>query len=220
MNPEPTFSCGLLLAALACGGCSGHDESLPAPPPATTSAPTDVAQSHKANMRFKRDLRLRNDFAAALELDPDDLCNELDRYSCTDVAHRVALGGVQPYDLGIVEPAAATGATTPLVVERIALAACSERVDRDLSAPASAVIFADLPVDAGGAIADIGHASVAGALQRLYRRALQRNPSSGELDHLRGFYSDVAARTPDDAARKWATLSCFVVLTSMESLFY
>ena len=177
----------------------------------------DLAKSAKANVRFKRNLRIRNDFAQALSLDPAEVCTELGQYSCTDFVHQISLGGVEPYVLGLNEPTDDTTTTTPIAVERVALFACTERVKRDFSGTAE--IFVDLPM-ADGRLLDPDAEEVGAAVDTLYKQALLRPATPAEIAHHRQLYADIAADGGPDAARDWAILSCFSVLTSMESLFY
>jgi hypothetical protein len=180
----------------------------------------ELARSAKANVRFKRNVRLTNDFAQALALAPGELCKELGLYSCTELVHPLAVGGVDPYNLGLYEPLPFTGATSPIVMDRVALAACVKRVEADLAAPADAVIFRGLSPGADGKLASLETAEVKAALDTLYKRALLRPIDEGELATLKGLYRDVEASGKPAAAKSWMELSCFAVLTSVESLFY
>lgn len=244
MFPDVTF--GRLAAPLLALGLVGNvacssDETLTPPPPGippatnnntgnnnagnnntgnnnTENPPVvELAKSAKANVRFKRNLRIRNDFAQAMGLEPGEVCTELGQYSCTDVVHTISLGGVEPYVLGLNEPGDDTTATTPIAAERVALFACSERVRRDLGGDAQ--IFRDLPI-ADGRLLDPDAEAVATAIDTLYKRALLRAATPAEIAHHRQLYLDISADGEADAARDWAVLSCFSVLTSMESLFY
>lgn len=219
----------LLLVAVALTACDGDttDGNKTAGPPddtTTTQSPTPppeptVARSHKALVRFKRDVRLRNDFAQALGLEPDELCTELGLYDCVDDVHGVALGGLRPYDLGINEPAPDTGATAPLVVERIAINGCALRTERDFDDLSNALIWHDLAVDEVGLLEDVNAIETYETLRTLYRRALLRDPTLNEIGHHVNLYEDLASESLEPA-RDWATLSCFAVLTTTESLFY
>ena len=102
-------------------------------PESTEIIKEGVRTSARGNLRFKGPERLANDFAAALDLRPSDVCNELGQYPCATFVHNVALGGVDPYGPGLYEPSGITAVTTPLAVERMALAACTRRVDADLT---------------------------------------------------------------------------------------
>jgi hypothetical protein len=194
---------------------------------------SEFPESGKANVRFKKVERLRNDFARALELAPDRLCNELGLYSCTDNAwvpgnrsvdlrvgvHTIALGGVEPYVIGIRDSFDRTTITTPNAVERLAFMGCEQRVTQDL-AGATGVIFRDLGINADGAIPDLEAGGVRGSIERLYYRALLREPRDTEVEHLKQLYRDVEATNEPGPARDWAILACFSVLTTMEALFY
>jgi len=175
--------------------------------------------SKKANLKFKGNERIRNDFARALGLDPKDVCKELGAFSCTHLVHQVALGGVEPYFLGLNEPLPFTTVTTPIATERVALAACGNRVDRDLADTDSALIYVGLDIDASGSLTNSNDPAMAAAVDTLYKRALQREPTDNEVSELTGFYAAVEAKSARPA-RDWAVLSCFAVMTTMEQLFY
>ncbi len=175
-----------------------------------------LARSDKARVRWKGEPILRSELASALALPGADLCKELGTFDCFSV-HRVALGGVEPYTLGINEPFPDTAVTAPLAIERVALSGCRTRVDLDLATPASAVIFRDLP---GDALPDLDAPAVRGAIDRLYARFTSRAPHEDEARALLDLYADVTAANEPRPARAWAILSCFAVATSIESLFY
>lgn len=205
------------LAAAALGGACDADRTIGAPPDQGVVSPSLHPQ-----VKFKRSQRLQNDIARALDIAPDQVCNELGLYSCTQEVHRVALGGVAAYDMGLFEPLPSTALTTPMAVERVAMAACVTRADQDLSAgPAGeALIFAHLDIDERGRLANIQDHAVADAIDTLYKRALQRRASAREIAHLRRLYREIESRAGAQPARDWAVLSCFAVLTTMEQLFY
>ncbi len=202
--------------------------ACPAPPVAVgdpdaglfQDAGEPVAQSAKANVRFKRSTRLANDFAQALGLAPAALCKELGLYSCTELVHPLALGGVDPYAIGLYEPLPFTGATSPIVVDRVALNGCIQRVDLDLAAPAQALLFKGLTPDGAGRLPSLDAPAVRDALDTLYKRALLRPIAESEVAHLKQLYRDIEANGTATPAKAWMQLSCFAVLTSAESLFY
>ncbi len=148
----------LLLSAAcvltACPSPTPSKEDAGTPPPADAGTQENVARSSRNNLRFKGPERLTGDFAVALSLPPEQVCNELGQYPCTTSVHTVALGGVEPYGLGFYEPLPFTGATTPIAVDRVALAACIRRVTLDVTTPADAVIFGGIELDAQGRLAD------------------------------------------------------------------
>jgi hypothetical protein len=177
----------------------------------------DVAISPSPNLKFKGPARIAADLSQALEIDRDQVCAELGRFGCEEV-HEVALGGVEPYRLGLYTPLDRATATTPMAVERMAMSACVQRVDADLGG-ASPVIFGGLEIDDGGCLADPEAGVVAVAIKTLYERALLRPATESETEHLRDLYRDVEPGSAQPA-RDWAVLSCFAVFTSVEQLFY
>lgn len=221
VHPERGTVIRLLAGALLLAGACGGERRGDAPPPADEV----ITPSPTPRVKLKGSDRLRNDLSRALGLAPEDVCNELGQYSCTHMVHRVALGGSAPYDLGLFSPLPHTSLTTPIAAERVALAACVTRVDRDLGDNSNddqnpeAPIFAALDIDAGGRLdADAG--AVAAAVDTLYERAVQRRARPTEIAHLRQLYRDIEARGSERPARDWAVLSCFAVMTTMEHLFY
>ncbi len=178
---------------------------------ADDSAPR-MGVSTKGRVRFKGARRFARDLARALELDPGRVCLELGQYDCVGAVHTIALGGVEPYVLGVFAPTPETTATAPLAVERVVLSACGSRVDEDLAASE--------PLLFEGISSEPSEALRAAAVERLYRRALLRDPSSAERSALVGLFDEIAADGLPDAARDWAVLSCFTVLTGLEALFY
>ena len=177
------------------------------------------SRSAKGNLRFKGNERLTFDYSVALGIAPLELCNELGQYSCTFVVHPVALGGVDPYGHGLIEPSPVTLATTSMVVDRVALAACVKRVALDLATPATALIFKSLPVTAGRLSAPRGP-EVRAALTELAQRGWLRDPTEAELSILMQLNTDIEATGVPEPAKAWMQASCFAVLSSAESVFY
>ncbi len=179
---------------------------------------SDFGISAKGVVRFKRSERLTVDFGNALGLPYDVLCKELGLYSCSLFVHPLALGGVDPYVSGLYEPLPFTGVTSPIVVDRVALAGCSQRVKADLATPATAVIFKGVTVVDGKV--DASSAAAKTAIDTLYKRAIQRAPTESEVAHLVQLNADIVVSGKPEPGKAWLTLSCFAVLTSVESLFY
>jgi hypothetical protein len=203
-----TFS--LLTAASAC-----TDESKSGV--ASAPAPTEqVAASRQARVKYKSGARYANDLATALDLQRDAVCSELGRYDCVDEVHRIVLGGVEPYTLGVREPLPTIGVTAPIAQDRVALAACTERIERDLAA-SEPVFLTAVDVDAptpGQLEATAG---------RFYDRILRRAATPDEVSALAQFHSTVTnepGQSGATATRDWAILSCFMVATTLESIFY
>jgi hypothetical protein len=203
-----TFS--FLTAASAC-----TDE--PKDKVASDSVPTErVAASRQARVKYKSGARYANDLAAALDLQRDAVCRELGRYDCVDEVHRIVLGGVEPYTLGVREPLPSLGVTAPIAQDRVALAACTERIERDLAASEPVFLTA---VDAD--------APTPGQLEatagRFYDRILRRAATPDEVSALVQFHSTVTDGPGESGATAtydWAILSCFMVATTLESIFY
>ena len=223
MRPD-SFVPMLLAALLICSACP--------PPPATADAGpssddagtladggSSYATSSKGQLRFKGPERLTFDYAAALTLAPAQVCNELGLYSCTVFVHPLALGGVDPYGAGLYEAQPYTGATTPIVVERVALAGCAQRVALDAANPAAAAIFKDVKLS-GVKLANRYGPEVKAAIVSLYERALLRDPTDDELAALVKLSVDVEGTNSTTPALDWMKAACFVTLTSAEAVFY
>lgn len=200
-----TFS--FLAAANACKEESKEEALRPTEP---------VAASRHARVKYKSGARYANDLAEALDLPREAICRELGRYDCVDEVHRIVLGGVEPYTLGVREPMPSVGVTAPIAQDRVALAACAERIGRDLTA--SEPVF----------LKSIGmKAPTPGQLEetakRFYGRILRREATANEVSALVQFRStvtDEAGESGATATRDWAVLSCFMVATTLESIFY
>jgi hypothetical protein len=202
----------LLLLASCKHTAAGKDEEAPADVDSTDGA---LKVSAKGNVRFKRNERLANDLAQALGLSVTELCKEFDAYDCATDVHKVALGGVDPYAIGLYEPAPDTGASTTIAVDRVVLAACDKRAKGDFAAPAQAQVFIGL-----SAASTPDSAEASAAVTALYDRGLARAPTDAEREHLLQLFRDIAMTGTPAAAASWATLSCFAVLSSNEGLFY
>lgn len=178
---------------------------------------SDAVESAKARVKFKEQGRFVRDLAAALELPRNEVCKELGLYDCYEVAHRITLGGVEPYRRGIRDPLPVAPVTAPIAVDRVALSACSTRVDRDFDSPADASMF--------GELAELGatEETLERSARTIYDRVLRRDATSDEVDSLVAFYDeavDAVEGTDDEPAREWAIASCFAVATTLEGLFY
>ncbi len=182
--------------------------------------PEVTPTSAKATVRFKNGQRLQRELERALAIDGRELCKELGQYECFNI-HGVVLGNAEAFGVGLYKPLPSTTATSPLAAERVILAACTQRADADLGDPASALIFKNLAVDGDGRLEDADAPAVGEAIDMMYRQALSRRAKDSEIEHHRQLYRDIEARGIGDApTRDWAALSCFAVLTSLESLFY
>ena len=178
------------------------------------------AISSKAQVRFKRNERLANDVTIGLGLGANTVCNELGLYSCATIVHPLSLGGVDAYNIGLYEPVPFTGLTTPIVVDRIALSACTQRVSLDFNAAGTPMIFKGITFDAAGKLTNIESPEVSAALDLLYKKIVLRPPTAAEVAHLKQLYVDIVALNKPDPGKSWLTLSCFAVVSSVESVFY
>ncbi len=167
---------------------------------------------------WKRVAPLAADLATALALPADALCLELGVLPCTDV-HRVPLGGSDPIGTGLYTPPPRPLATSPLALDRLLLAACAERVTRDLAGPA--VVFTNvdlsLPLLDPSSAPSSDRAAMEADGRVLYQRLLMRDATDAELSILIDLAGPDASGTP--TAREWATLSCFAVGTTTEAIF-
>lgn len=172
-----------------------------APPP----SPVVDVSSRTAQLKRKDGARLARDFGQALALPVDDLCAELGQYDCAAQAHRIVLGGVEPYVLRVDEPLTVTPVAAPIAVDRLALSACGRRVETDF--------ISSTPVVFGGLVSG-DPSGVEAAVDELYDRLLGRAPDP----HERAALSEFAAGVPDP--RDVAALLCFAIATTSESIFY
>lgn len=175
----------------------------------------DVQVSSREALQWKRNAALENDLAAALSLQPDELCNELGQGSCTREIHHIALGGSDPLEVSLYEPLPKPLATTPVVVDRVVLSACARRYDLD--AEGDAVIFGDIvglseaPRPGTPANSDL--------LVALYHRFLSRDPTEAELESFDALF-DTSDGQPPPTPREFAIGSCFAIGTTTEFLFF
>ncbi|MFY0524133.1 hypothetical protein ACN28I_13495 [Archangium gephyra] len=218
MRPD---SLRVLLLSAACVLTACPSPTPPTPPaPVDPGPPAEVTRSSRNNLRFKGPERLALDFAAALSLPAEQVCNELGQYPCTTAVHTVALGGVEPYGLGFYEPLPFTGVTTPIAVDRVALAACGQRVTLDVTRPSEAVIFGGIGLDAQGRLASREGEPVKNAITALYQRALLRDPTEAEVGALVQLATDIESTSSPAPGRDWMKAACFAVLSSAESVFF
>jgi hypothetical protein len=206
-----TFS--FLTAVSACTSESKDRVPSDSVPPVPTE---QVAASRQERVKYKSGARYANDLAAALDLERDAVCRELGRYDCVDEVHRIVLGGVEPYTLGVREPLPSLGVTAPIAQDRVALAACTERIQRDLAA-SEPVFLTAVDVDAPTP------GQLEATASRFYDRILSRDATPDEVSALAQFHSTVSDEPGESGAtatRDWAILSCFMVATTLESIFY
>jgi hypothetical protein len=212
-----TFS--LLTAASGCTNKSNNTDSTDTDSTegvASEPAPTEqLAPSRQPRVKYKSGERYASDLADALDFDRNAVCRELGQYDCVDEVHRIVLGGVEPYTLGVRDPLPSIAVTAPIAQDRVALAACTQRIDRDLSA-SEPLFLKKIDVE------EPTPGELEAAARRFYDRILRRAATSDEAKTLAQFHSTVSSETDDGATatRDWAILSCFMVATTLESIFY
>ncbi len=209
----PAGVAAALLAVVVAGACHSDTTEILQP---TAAADAQVEPSRAPRPKYKTGERYASDLAAALDLPREAICRELGIYDCVGEAHRIVLGGVEPYTLGVREPLAQLPVTAPIAQDRVALSACAERIERDLEGP-EALLLADVDV----AVPTSEQLEL--AVGRLYERLLLRDADAHELRALGDFYStvrDVGGAAGREATRDWGILACFAVATTFESIFY
>lgn len=178
---------------------------------AQEAAPT----SPDPRVKFKDGERYLRDLAESLEIPRSEICLELSRYDCADKAFRIVLGGVDPYEIRIMQPLDQASLASPIAFDRVALQVCSNRVAKDRADPATAVLFKPA---AGRPDADWR----AALTDRIYDRILRRDADAGERQRMAAFLEGLEARTgrsPKGQADQ-TVLACFALASSAEAAFY
>ena len=175
----------------------------------------EIAKSTRAELQWKRNTALQRDLMRALELTDEQVCNEQGRGSCTREVHHISLGGADPLELGMYEALPDTLATTPVVVDRVVLSACTQRAQLDREG--TPVVFLGLDLSAAEAPRP-DEPAFEKVVTALYRRLLSRDPDPGELSTLERMTVD--ADGEPISAYDFAVLSCFAIGTTTEFLFY
>ncbi|HWN71686.1 MAG TPA: hypothetical protein VNM90_28810 [Haliangium sp.] len=198
----------LVLLGSACGP---DDDGMPmvTPPPAACEGDAPAPES----LQWKRISALENDLMSALDLAREEVCNELGLYRCA-LVHLVPLGSANPFGASLYEAVAEPLATTPAAVDRIVLAACIGRVQRDRQAAPQ--VFTHFPLE--GQAPAAGAPEIAAMIQDLYRRFLQRDPTAEEIAMVSELAVDDAGAPV--AAADFAKLACFTIGTTTEFLFF
>jgi hypothetical protein len=192
-----------LVAAVlaACGGGKTSEAEV-------VAVAKDFKVSNRNVLQWKRAAAIEADLARALALSNDELCKELSDKNCIRDVHLVPMGGNEPYVSGLMKPSVEPLATTPAVIDRVLLSACSTRADRD--AHGKPEVFTKLKFDQPLPAAD--DPAIHDTVVTLYRRLLARDPSSDELELV----ASLAVEEPRD----FAALACFTIGSSSEFLFF
>lgn len=183
-----------------------------------TPQPAQDTTSGLVPVQRKRAQLIRDTLAKALKVPKQALCNELNRIPCIDMVHRVSLGGVAAYRNSQYHYPKEIAITSPISFERVVLSACTFRAGNDFKTPEAGVIFKDIETTIDGRLVD--NKAIDEAITRLYQRGLTRNPTAAEVAALRGLYQEIYDEEPNGAALNWMILTCFSVLSGIESAFY
>lgn len=192
MRPDHRLLAVLML--LGCGSADDLPERVTSARPRVTAKTGDV---------------LAADLAEALWLPRESVCRELGTIDCFE-AHRIALGGVEPYRKGIQEPLPVAPTTAALSVERVALRACEGRIEAELGGDVRLL---------GPVLERDDRAARERVAASLVDRLLRRQATPEETTILADLWDEVTA-TSTDPSRDGPVLACFVVATSLEHLFY
>ncbi|MEM6369435.1 MAG: hypothetical protein AAGD10_04930 [Myxococcota bacterium] len=186
-------------------------------PPPPDLGPLPPAASRP--LQFKRFDQLREELGRILDLPAASVCVELGRYSCTDDAHRVVLGGAKAIGANIYWGDSVPGPTTPVAFERVVLSACAQRAQLEVEMPPDnrAFLVAAELVDGG---LDPRSTGAMEAVHRLFRGGLLREANSVELEAAVQIYDEISAVNRLDPAMTWFQAICAGVLSSTEFAFY
>lgn len=168
-----------------------------------------TAKTGPETLIWKRYRAFEDTLARGLALTKEQVCQELGQSSCIDKIHLTVLGGNEPYVNAQYERAAAPSVLTTVAIERIALAACDERLKLDKQAGNAAVVFKHWPLTAP----KITREQVESQVRDLYRRLLARDPEVNELRASREILD------MNLSAEKTALGLCFAIASQAENVF-
>lgn len=202
---------------------AGDGGTDPDPDVAVDAGPgpaVQVTPSTRNDLLWKRYRAFEQGLGEALNLAPNQICEELGRYDCIEQVHLVALGGNDPFLQGMHEPLPSPTATTPVAVERLILSACDNAVDVDATRGVP-LVFLDLNLATDAPPLDLSDQAqslaVDDTITSLYRRLLARDPLPAERAVVRRLVED----DPDPMLpRELALLACYVIGTTAENVFF
>ncbi len=198
----------VLIAILSLSSCSSDDAGNgPEVPPQGASCDTQAPAPE--SLQWKRTRAFTHDLMSALELQESQVCSELGDIPC-DELHRFALGSSDPFGATVYERPGQPSVVTPLAMERVVLAACSNRVALDVAGP-DRVVFTS--IDLAAASLDSEADAVGEQIRALYRRLLRRDATEEEV----AIVAELAA--PEVSAATFSQLACFSIATTTEFLF-
>jgi hypothetical protein len=192
---------------------SAPRDSEDAPPAAEEDRGEDLQRSLHSSLQWKRYATFENDLAAALELDPKELCNEFGTEPCVRGVHLSPLGG---HDIatGLLESPPEPLVTTPTAVERIVLSACLARVAKESEQATEVFGGVSMAEPAPAPASEEAHELV----RSLTRRFLARDPSEAEGDVLSALALEPGGKARPAAT--FATLVCLALGSATEFLFF
>jgi hypothetical protein len=124
--------------------------------------------------------------------------------------HVTALGGNNAFLAGVLDALPGPIVTTVIALERFALAACGERVARDVAGPP--VVFSS--IDLASAAVTSTSPGVEATIVELYKRFLARTPTAAELAGALSLLDGAPI-----SGAQFARLACFMVATLPEFAF-
>lgn len=191
-----------------------------APPSAGEPVTGTQVESVKPALKIKDYRQLEADLSANLALTTEELCNELDEFSCLQTVHTLTLGGVSPDKQSIYIPNELSSISAPIALDRVVYSACGARVRKDFSNPSTAVLFGSLNLD-GNRLADPNSSETRSVIEELFKRAFLRVPNATEVEGLLALYEEIAADPNEQQpASSWAWATCYAIFTSVEFVFY
>ncbi|SMF51689.1 hypothetical protein [Pseudobacteriovorax antillogorgiicola] len=163
----------------------------------------EFPEAPSAYYKLKPSKLLARDLSAALNMSLEALCQDQGDRPCFQDIHNISLGGVAPYKSAIYT-AKAISSRSAIAMERSALIACRNRVEKDLTSSQDSVILHDRP-------------SV--MISQAFQRILSRDPTPSEIDTQLNLLkrTKVTSAAPK---RDWGLLLCYSLVTSTEFLFY
>ena len=218
-NPDRGGARRLTQIAAGLAGCLSLIVTTPvlAATAAATPAKAAAGTSTDPKVKLRDGQRLLQDLSDGLQIPRDEICRELAKFDCANDAFRIVLGGVEPYDVRVLEPLDHASLAGPIAFDRVALHVCTSRVTKDIAEPAKALIYKPAASKGAATRAWMDTTTVA-----LYDRLLQRPATAAEKSEMADFYKTVSNGRTDNAAiqKDWTVLSCFAVASSLESAFY
>ncbi len=186
------------------GGSGNSGPKVPAPQETGDMAPTAPG----LDLVWKRYRAFEHGLVQGLELKKADFCLELGRDACVDKTHLTVLGGNEPYKAGQYERAQKPTVLTAVAVDRIVLSACSNRLELDRKAMATALVFKHFPLSGSTR----SSAQLEAQAKELYQRILARNPEESEVKAISGLASEGMSND------KLALMLCFAIASSSENI--